>query len=721
MERFFMERLKYIVEDSTIAELLGVQNFTNKESAILELVKNAYDAQANNVSITFSDRSIVIIDDGIGMSKSTICENWMHVGKSDKGYSLSGTEDNDGRVLAGSKGVGRFALARLGASVNVYSAKKGEIPVKWTTDWSESILDDLTNEENLPLGTRIEISALRDRWTEKSIKNLINYLSITCNDDRMQIKIYPNFGKGVSYIFKKPQIGKNFVTQIGLFYDASELKLYYTIKSDEFSNLAKNYCRSLDLQYFSNDVSILEELAGNTEIDSSDGELYSMLKELGNFSAELYFSLKTPTKQDVERFCYNYSALPDRYDEGVVLYRNAFSIASFDGEKDWLGLNQRSRKSPAAATHPTGAWRVRANQLSGKVEIDKKENYQLRDLANRQGLEENEYFKLFVKIITIGIAAFERYRQAIIRSIDKKNAPKPSPTTPMIDQILRGRNKEIHLTSNETKALAQEISVVKAESKSFQDEKESTEKKYRYDVRILNVLATTVLKASSIAHELKNDRNSVSVNYKYIVEALKEYGFWEDLCSQEYTEYSYKNVPQLLSRNRAINQKIVAFMDTMLDEIEKKNFSPRSLSINSIMENIKANWMRDYASLLINLNVDESVYFETSEDIFTAIFDNLILNSWQQNKASSQIVISISIHKIGGLLKIVYEDSGVGLPPKYINDPMRILEVHESSRENGHGIGMWIVHNTIRMTGGDVISIDGHNGFHFNFELGEKL
>lgn len=721
MERFFMERLKYIVEDSTIAELLGVQNFTNKESAILELVKNAYDAQANNVSITFSDRSIVIIDDGIGMSKSTICENWMHVGKSDKGYSLSGTEDNDGRVLAGSKGVGRFALARLGASVNVYSAKKGEIPVKWTTDWSESILDDLTNEENLPLGTRIEISALRDRWTEKSIKNLINYLSITCNDDRMQIKIYPNFGKGVSYIFKKPQIGKNFVTQIGLFYDASELKLYYTIKSDEFSNLAKNYCRSLDLQYFSNDVSILEELAGNTEIDSSDGELYSMLKELGNFSAELYFSLKTPTKQDVERFCYNYSALPDRYDEGVVLYRNAFSIASFDGEKDWLGLNQRSRKSPAAATHPTGAWRVRANQLSGKVEIDKKENSQLRDLANRQGLEENEYFKLFVKIITIGIAAFERYRQAIIRSIDKKNAPKPSPTTPMIDQILRGRNKEIHLTSNETKALAQEISVVKAESKSFQDEKESTEKKYRYDVRILNVLATTGLKASSIAHELKNDRNSVSVNYQYIVEALKEYGFWEDLCSQEYTEYSYKNVPQLLSRNRAINQKIVAFMDTMLDEIEKKNFSPRSLSINSIMENIKANWMRDYASLLINLNVDESVYFETSEDIFTAIFDNLILNSWQQNKASSQIVISISIHKIGGLLKIVYEDSGVGLPPKYINDPMRILEVHESSRENGHGLGMWIVHNTIRMTGGDVISIDGHNGFHFNFELGEKL
>ncbi len=64
-------------------------------------------------------------------------------------------------------------------------------------------------------------------------------------------------------------------------------------------------------------------------------------------------------------------------------------------------------------------------------------------------------------------------------------------------------------------------------------------------------------------------------------------------------------------------------------------------------------------------------------------------------------------------MKIVYS-----LPPKYIDDPMQILAVHESSRENGHGLGMWIVHNTILMTGGDITSIDGHNGFKFCFEIG---
>ena len=84
-------------------------------------------------------------------------------------------------------------------------------------------------------------------------------------------------------------------------------------------------------------------------------------------------------------------------------------------------LGVRSRKSPAAATHPTGAWRVRENQLSGKVLIDKKENPLLEDLSNRQGLNENIYYDCFIRIIHRGLREFEEFRQAIIRNVNKKN------------------------------------------------------------------------------------------------------------------------------------------------------------------------------------------------------------------------------------------------------------------------------------------------------------
>ena len=79
-----MEKLKYIIEDSTIAEVLGVQNFTNEESAILELVKNAYDAQSLDVVIIISKSQIIIEDNGIGMNRQKILGAWMHVGISDK-------------------------------------------------------------------------------------------------------------------------------------------------------------------------------------------------------------------------------------------------------------------------------------------------------------------------------------------------------------------------------------------------------------------------------------------------------------------------------------------------------------------------------------------------------------------------------------------------------------------------------------------------------------
>ena len=162
-----MEYLKYIIEDSTIAELLGVQNFSTNEAAILELVKNAYDASSLLVTLDFTENQLRVIDDGVGMDKDDVKDHWMHIGKSSKGYRIFDTNSNV-RVQAGSKGVGRFALARLGKTVKLYSKKDGCVGVIWNTDWNESTLE--LRSDSIEKGTRIEITNLMEKWTINKIK-----------------------------------------------------------------------------------------------------------------------------------------------------------------------------------------------------------------------------------------------------------------------------------------------------------------------------------------------------------------------------------------------------------------------------------------------------------------------------------------------------------------------------------------------------------------------
>ena len=711
-----MEELKYVIEDSTIAELLGVQNFSSDESAILELVKNAYDAKALSLQIIFENDNLLIIDDGDGMNADDIKKHWMHIGKSEKGYEI--VDDNKHkRIQAGSKGVGRFALSRLGKSVSMITKKLNENGVRWTTDWNGSVLDECTTD--FDKGTRISILGLRERWPEKRIRKLKEYLEKTYNDDAMKISI--NFGElklSVPRHFPEEKVGINCRSSIMLHYEKGNLDV--KVLQDEFADEAIAVCLGINIKEHQIPIDMKAELKGS-ELEELLGEdLGKMLLEVGRFDAHMFFNLVS-TKDEQERFLYKYTQTESSIESGIILYRNAFSISSYEGNKDWLGLGKRSRKSPAAASHQTGAWRVRENQLSGFVQIDKKQNYVLQDLANRQGLDENAYYQLFVEIILAGIREFERYRQSIIRRIV---ASKPSvekhTSTPVSDKVIKNPLAVKGLSEKEAKQLKQEIKLYKEEGSQYKKDKEEVEARYRYDVQILNVLATTGLKASSIAHELKNDRNDMAEIYENIVEALKHYDMWEELNLPENKSVVYLDVPYMLSRSNDVSQKLVLFMDTMLSEIEKKQFESRIQSIESIMQEIKKTWERDYAWISIDLDVSKELEFYISEDKIQVILDNLILNSVQQNDNLSEMKISISVKVISGLLCFEYADNGKGLDEKYKKNPRKILEVHETTRKNGHGLGMWIVNNTAVMSGGGVLDIQDKKGFYVNFTLGGK-
>lgn len=712
-----MEQLKYTVADSTIAYLLGVNNFINDESAILELVKNAYDANARTLTIEIRTDSITFHDDGIGMNRDDIVNKWMNVGASDKGYDV---EDVNGgrRVLAGEKGVGRFALARLGKNVVLNSKKNGFEGVRWTTDWDASFLELIESDY---IGTRIRITSLYRNWDRKAVDSLNYYLRIAFIDEKMHLRIvYNDEDLGFSNYFVNPHVGVNCLSEIDLNYISSTQSIEIGIHSDEFLPSAKKYT-TLDINERIVVLDAFNECAKNINNTAFNTKLKQMLCDLGDFSAKLLFRFK-PIAADMDRFLYKHSLLTEQLPmNGIVLYRNAFSVTTYEGKRDWLGLGKRSRESTAAATHPTGSWRVRENQITGYVLIDKKKNKMLSDLSNRQGLEENEYYNLFVLILRSCLSEFERYRQCIIRDINKKNdtlAVKHE--TQIADLIINNPKVVLSLKEDEATRLAIELSEIKKESKQIRVEYEESEQKLKYDVRILNVLATIGLKASSIAHEFKNERGMISANIKFAIEALKEYGFWEKLQSAECTKHEYKNVPYLLNSFEDTSKKILVFVDTMLSDIEKKRFKVSEINLDEEIKKIALEWEKDYKWIAIHCSVPEKCTVKMSEDIMQVILDNLILNSVQQNYSKGRLHISITIQKQGnGSILVSYTDDGVGLADKYKDNPRRILEVHETTRNNGHGLGMWIVNNTVVMSGGEILDIGTASGFSIRMIINE--
>ena len=185
--------------DVSAYRLLGRELITDRITALFELVKNCYDANAENVLVKFenvnprSDKSRILIkDDGIGMSFEDIRDKWMVIGTSSKRKSRQ-SPDPYNRKVVGKKGVGRFAVDKLGAKLLLKTTQKGSKTLLCLeTDWSyyeeqeyqqlsldfsgeNKYFTDIENKwwtEKIGTtvsGTTLEISSVNDVWTESDL------------------------------------------------------------------------------------------------------------------------------------------------------------------------------------------------------------------------------------------------------------------------------------------------------------------------------------------------------------------------------------------------------------------------------------------------------------------------------------------------------------------------------------------------------------------------
>ena len=116
--------------DVNVFKLLGSQLISDKFTAIIELVKNSYDANATEVKIDFIDSfdsekgQIIIKDNGLGMTKNDIQNKWMKIGTNSKRNTKHSPEPFK-RILLGEKGIGRFAIEKIADVIVLESIKKG--------------------------------------------------------------------------------------------------------------------------------------------------------------------------------------------------------------------------------------------------------------------------------------------------------------------------------------------------------------------------------------------------------------------------------------------------------------------------------------------------------------------------------------------------------------------------------------------------------------------
>lgn len=121
--------------DAYTARLIGRENVSKLEGAVLEIVKNAYDADAKAFCLYYSNvrNCIYIMDNGNGMKEDVIRTHWMTIGNSSKKETYLSAKN---RIQTGAKGIGRFALDRISDRCRMLTISE-DGGLEWIVDWED--------------------------------------------------------------------------------------------------------------------------------------------------------------------------------------------------------------------------------------------------------------------------------------------------------------------------------------------------------------------------------------------------------------------------------------------------------------------------------------------------------------------------------------------------------------------------------------------------------
>ena len=434
---------------------LGEDLISDDVQALVELVKNSWDAGADRAHVAIdtaavmSDASlgslrgrISVRDTGDGMTLSEIERGWLTISNSDKREQKRKGVAKGKRVPLGDKGLGRLGAQRLGQILQMHTRPRSEdaaysVQIRWTDyERAERLVDvpisiQTPRRAGAPNGTDIEIRGLRDpaTWSSDNIDDL----------QRRLVRLVSPFGadRGFSVTVSIDGVDLGIAELAESLRDTAAARYWFSYDDGSMQISAR-----LSQRLASENAEWLAMDGGDSFLswwqDSSGGSWkdLGLRRSSGNWILE---STKTIALQDIEpamtsgdeiadpgpfrgEIDFHYlrgssAGVFDRESEyrdwirllrGIQLYRDGFGI---NMPEDWLGLGR-------AATGGRSLYGLRPGNVVGFVEISARDNPQLEEKTDREGFRETAAQRNFMTLLDKTRDYADRLQESFRRALN---------------------------------------------------------------------------------------------------------------------------------------------------------------------------------------------------------------------------------------------------------------------------------------------------------------
>ncbi len=663
-----------------LLKLIGEELISDEVVAISELVKNAHDADALKVTISFEgvtgpDGLISIRDDGHGMDLSTFLGRWMEPAattKVGKGRQITRL----GRRVLGEKGVGRFAADKLARHLTVVSrCHKHTEEVHATVDWdrfdSDAVmLADVLNRWEVRSareierhGTILRMGGLRSQWTERMFRRLSLRLSrllspFRTDKDRFVIDIqsddFPEYSGEIRLEFL----------------EKAPYRVEARFDGEQTVTIALNNRRP-----------VAQRWNGQGELSCGPIDIH-----LFAFDLEGESIARIGPRMEVRAWLREWT--------GISIYRDGFRVWPYgEPHDDWLRLDQRRVNNPVE--------KLSNNQIIGFIDIGRDRNPDLMDQTNREGLMNNKALDDLRRLVSFALQSIEAERQSIRHPV-MRGAAAGENRTVEVDSITARLEK---LASKVDTGIGQELRSIKhlLQEQSLRDAADRKRMVEGYsDVAAIGQMTAGLLPV--IPHDLRRVREEL--------ERMK-------------AVLAHRRIPEVRESMTGLETSLASIDETLRVISAATGGTERRRTIDLVAE---ARSFRQLVTPLLEAHDVEMELVLQESDVLRSeirpenlycLLQILTANSLNWLKGTESPHIRLTLRSTVDHCEVVFSDNGPGIPTELAE---RIFDPLFSRKEGGRGMGLTIARQMVEAHGGSIELItDGRRrGANFLVTLTRK-